>query len=176
MDKNKVYSILLILIIASPLIIGLFLPKDRVVDEKILIDKMYFFILSDVTNHWEESAWRTNIDTMIQKEQMDGLDAWMEYYQEGDSVLLLTQLTAENDYIRIIVDPNGHQRTRSITLVDVMGKTAIRMLEEVHTPNPLERFIQLFVDAPRNRVQTYLYDLAEKNKVDPNAEEESMGW
>lgn len=176
MDKNKLYSILLILIIGSPFIIGIFLPKTRIVEEKIMIDKMYFFILSDVTNHWEESAWRTNLDTIIQKDDVDGLEAWMEYYQEGDSVLLLTQLTAENDYIRIIVEPDGHQRTRSITMIDVMGKTAVRLAEEVYTPNPVERFIQLFVDAPRNRAQTYLNDLAEKNKVDPNAEEEVVGW
>ncbi len=176
MDKNKIYSFILILVIASPFLIGLFLPKTRLVEGKILVDKMYFFILSDVTNHWEESAWRSNIDTIIQKDQVDGLDAWMEYYQEGDSVLLLTQLTAENDYIRIIVDPKGQQSTRSITMIDVNGKTAVRLAEEVYTPNPLERFIQLFVDAPQNRVQTYLLDLAEKNKPDPNAEENSMGW
>ena len=58
--------IALIIIILIPMVIGFFQPKERLIIEKVVIDKMYFFILSDITNHWEEPQWRHNIDTIIQ--------------------------------------------------------------------------------------------------------------
>lgn len=173
MNKNKIIILVIAVILISPIILGYCLPKDRVVEEKALIDKMYYFILADVTNHWEESSWRTNIDTIMEKPPVDGLDAWMEYYHNGDSVLLLTQLTAENDYIRIIVDPDGFQRTRSITIIDVTGRTAIRVSEEIHTPNPFTRIKYLFNDEPYNRITTFLSDLNIKNEA---TEEDNNGW
>ncbi len=158
-------------VLVAPLITGLFQPKERLVTEMDLIDKMYFFILADITNHWEEPAWRHDLDTMIQKDVVDGQDAWMEFYTNGDSVLLITQKTTETDYIRIIHKPDGHQLMRIITIADYQGKTAIRMSEEVYEANPFKRFIYLFADPTRKRIQNYLYDLKEKNKADPNAEQ-----
>ncbi|MCK9206005.1 MAG: hypothetical protein M0P66_02745 [Salinivirgaceae bacterium] len=164
-------GIILASVLVTPLIIGLFQPKERLVTEMDLIDKMYFFILADITNHWEESVWRHDLDTMIQKDVVDGQDAWMEYYTNGDSVLLITQKTTETDYIRIIHKPDGRQLMRVITLADYKGKTAIRMSEEVYVANPVKRFINLFADPTKKRIRTYLNDLKEKNKPDPNAEQ-----
>ncbi len=170
--KSIIIGILAILI-ASPLLVGLFLPKERIVTEKAFIDKMYFFILADITNHWEETSWRHNLDTMIQVDQVDGMDAWKEYYTNGDSVLLMTQVTAATDYIRIIVDNDGKERMRSIMLVDVQGKTAIRMSEEIFETNPLKRFLALFNDNASENIRIYLTDLVEKNK--PQEEDETDG-
>ncbi|HAM99013.1 MAG TPA: hypothetical protein DCQ26_10430 [Marinilabiliales bacterium] len=164
-------GIILASVLVTPLIIGLFQPKERLVTEMDLIDKMYFFILADITNHWEESVWRHDLDTMIQKDVVDGQDAWMEYYTNGDSVLLITQKTTETDYIRIIHKPDGRQLMRVITLADYKGKTAIRMSEEVYVANPVKRFINLFADPTKKRIRNYLNDLKEKNKPDPNAEQ-----
>lgn len=172
MNKKKIILLLLLaLIVLSPLLIGLFLPKEKTITKKAFIDKMYFFILSDITNHWEEPSWRHNIDTMIQQPQIDGMDVWKEYYTNGDSVLLMTQVTTGTDYIRIIVDDDGTQHSRSIVLVDVKGKTAIRMIEEVVTKNPIDRFINLFDDKASKRIEQYLFDLTEKNK--PKKEQEN---
>src|SRR3989339_202795 len=134
-------GIILASVLVTPLIIGLFQPKERLVTEMDLIDKMYFFILADITNHWEES------------------------------VLLITQKTTETDYIRIIHKPDGRQLMRVITLADYKGKTAIRMSEEVYVANPVKRFINLFADPTKKRIRNYLNDLKEKNKPDPNAEQ-----
>lgn len=163
--KAKILIIsLVILILASPFIIGSFVPKEKIVTEKAFIDKMYFFILADITNHWEEPSWRHDIDTMIQQQQMDGADAWKEYYTNGDSVLLMTQVTAETDYIRIIIDKDGHSLMRSIMLVDVQGKTAVRMSEEIYMKSSLKRFFSLFNDTSSDHLVNYLNDLKEKNK------------
>lgn len=164
MNKKTTLLLVLFLVIISPFLVGLFLPKEKVIIKKAFIDKMYFFILSDITNHWEEANWRSNLDTMIQQPQVDGMDAWKEYYTNGDSVLLLTQVTSGTDYVRIIVDNDRTERARSITLVDVNGKTAVRMSEEVFTKNPLKRFFNLFDDKVAKRMDKYLLDLVEKNK------------
>jgi len=161
--------IVLIIIILIPFTIGFFQPKDRVIMEKTVIDKMYFYILGDVTNHWEEPQWRNNIDTMIQHQVVDGQDAWMEYYTNGDSVLLITQKTTETDYIRLILTPNGQSLNRIITIADFDGKTAIRFTEEAYEANPFKRFMLLINDPIRERIKLYLGDLKEKNKPDPNA-------
>ncbi len=169
-------SIILIVIILTPVVIGFFQPKERLIIEKGVVDKMYFFILSDITNHWEEPKWRQNIDTIVQQEVVDGQDAWMEHYTNGDSVLLITQKTTENDYIRLILSKNGHDLNRVVTIKDFDGRTAIRITEEAFEYNPIKRFMLLFNDPIRERLQLYLYDLKEKNKPDPNAENNENGW
>ncbi len=163
--------IILVILILIPLTIGLFQPKDRTIVEKDIIDKMYFYILGDITNHWEEPQWRHNIDTIIQQQVVDGQDAWMEYYTNGDSVLLITQKTTETDYICLIVNPNGEQLNRVITIADFNGKTAIRYTEEAYEANPFKRFMLLFDDPIKDRALEYLSDLKEKNK--PTGDENS---
>ncbi len=156
--------IIIAILVSLPFIIGAFLPKERLVVRMTMIDVMYFQILSDISNHWEEPSWRPNIDTLIQKESVDGQDCWMEYYTNGDSVKLITQRLGENDYVRLIVKPDGTELNRSITLADVNGKTAIRFSEETYEPNPLKRFIRLFNDHDAKRIEAYLNDLKEKNE------------
>lgn len=145
-----------------PVIIGISLPAERQVERKIKIDQMYFFVLGNITNHYEESSWRHNLDTMIQQENVDGQDCWMEYYTNGDSVKLLTQTVGEFDYVRRIVRPDGHELTRSITLADVDGATFVRMVEEVYEPDPLKRFVNKISDPVKKRVEQYLSDLKEQ--------------
>jgi hypothetical protein len=169
--KARIKIIIIALILgAIPFAIGLTQPKERLITEMAVIDKMYYFIIADITNHWEEPAWRHDLDTMIQQQVVDGQDAWMEYYTNGDSVLLITQKIAETDYIRIIHRPDGKQLMRIITVADFKGKTAIRMSEEDFVTNPYKRFMYLVNDPIRKRIQNYLTDLTEKNKPDPNAE------
>lgn len=177
MKLSTKITILLIIVLAVPVSIGFLLPKERIVTEMAMIDKMYFFILSDVTNHWEEPAWRTNIDTIKQLEVVDGQDAWMEYYHNGDSVMLITQKTTETDYIRFILTPEGRHLMRVITVADYKGKTAIRISEEAYEKNPIKRFMVLFKDPTKERLQQYLADLKEKNKPNPKDEENnSASW
>ncbi|MBI9068408.1 MAG: hypothetical protein JEZ09_14025 [Salinivirgaceae bacterium] len=171
----KVLIILLILI-AAPAIGGLFLPKERMVTEMTMIDKMYFFILSDITNHWEEPSWRQNLDTIVQQDVIDGQDSWMEYYTNGDSVLLITQKTTETDYIRYIIGDEGLHLMRVITLADYKGRTAIRISEEVYEKNPYKRFMALIKDPTQERIQQFLSDLKEKNKPSEDGSDENSGW
>lgn len=168
--------IILIIIALIPMGIGFFQPKERLIIGKGVVDKMYFYILSDITNHWEEPQWRHNIDTMIQQHVVDGQDAWMEYYTNGDSILLITQKTTETDYIRLIIDPEGRDFNRVITIVDFDGKTAVRISQESSEENPFKRFMILFNDPIEEKLQLYIADLIEKNKPDPNAKEDDLGW
>ena len=100
----------------------------------------------------------------------------MEFYNNGDSVLLITQKTTETDYIRLILTPKGQDLNRVITIADYEGKTAIRISEEAFDANPLKRFMVLIKDPVRERLQLYLADLKEKNKPDPNADSNNSGW
>lgn len=168
--------IILIIIALIPMGIGFFQSKERLIIGKGVVDKMYFYILSDITNHWEEPQWRHNIDTMIQQHVVDGQDAWMEYYTNGDSILLITQKTTETDYIRLIIDPEGRDFNRVITIVDFDGKTAVRISQESYEENPFKRFMILFNDPIEEKLQLYIADLIEKNKPDPNAKEDDLGW
>lgn len=142
-----------------PVIIGLCMPRDRQVVEKKLINQMYFMVLGNISNHWEESSWRHNLDTMIQQESIDGQDCWVEYYTNGDSVKLITQNQGEFNYIRLIVNPDGREFLRGIVLMDYEGRTAVRMYEEVSESDPLKRFCTLFYDPVDERLKQYLSDL-----------------
>lgn len=145
-----------------PVAVGLFLPKERQVMRGMVIDQMYFMVLGNISNHWDEPSWRHNLDTMIQKESIDGQDCWMEYYTNGDSIMLLTQTLGEFDYVRRMIQANGNELTRSITLADYNGATVVRIVEEVYEPDPLKRFTALFSDPVKKRVEQYLSDLKEK--------------
>ena len=68
---------------------------------------------------------------------------------------------------------DGKERTRSITLVDYQGKTAIRMSEEVIENSPIKRFIGLFKNDYSENLRLYLTDLVEKNK--PQEQDDSEG-
>lgn len=145
-----------------PVIIGSFMPREREVVDKKVIDQMYFMVLGNVTNHWEEPSWRHDLDTMIQREAIDGQDCWVEYYTNGDSVVLLTQTVSEYDYVRRIIRPDGRELVRGITVIDYEGRTVVRMIEEDYEPDPLKRFARIFSDPVANRMDQYLSDLKEK--------------
>ena len=145
-----------------PVIIGFFMPRERQLMRGVLIDQMYFMVLGNVTNHWEEPSWRHNLDTMIQRENIDGQDCWVEYYTNGDSIVLLTQTMGEFDYVRRAIRPDGRELLRNITLADVEGKTAVRMIEEDYESDPLKRFARIFHDPVASRMEQYLSDLKEK--------------
>ena len=112
-------------------------------------------MLYEVITHYEESAWRTDIDTIIQHPSIDGQEAWVEHFKDGDTVLWMVQRLSEKDYVRIIFDPHGKQLMRSITIADVNGKTAIRYLEETYEPNPIKRFLTLFKNTEQDRAKQY---------------------
>ena len=166
--ENKSKKILAVVLCAVaviallPVIIGLCLPRERQVMKGKMIDQMYFMVLGNISNHWEEPSWRSNLDTMIQREAIDGQDCWVEYYTNGDSIVLLTQTMGEFDYVRRMIQPDGRELLRNITLADVEGKTAVRMIEEVSESDPLKRFAALFSDPVAKRMEQYLSDLKEK--------------
>ena len=135
----------------------------------MLIDQMYFMVLGNVSNHWEEPSWRHNLDTMIQRESVDGQDCWVEYYTNGDSIVLLTQNLGEFDYVRRVIRPDGRELLRNITLADVNGQTAVRLIVEDYEPDPLKRFARFIYDPVASRMEQYLSDLKEKG-MQQNAE------
>ena len=157
-----------------PVLIGMFMPRDRQVMRGIVIDQMYFMVLGNVTNHWEEPSWRSNLDTMIQRESIDGQDCWVEYYTNGDSIVLLTQTMGEFDYVRRAIKPDGRELLRNITLADIEGRTAVRMIEEDSEGDPLKRFMRIFHDPVAARMEQYLSDLKEKG-IQQNEEMMSGG-
>lgn len=164
-SSKKTLAIVLIavaFVALLPVIIGICLPKERQVMKGAVVDQMYFMVLGNITNHWEEPSWRHNLDTMIQREAIDGQDCWVEYYTNGDSIKMLTQTQSEFDYVRRIIMPDGRELLRNITLADIDGKTAVRMIEEVSEGDPLKRFAALFNDPVANRLEQYLADLKEK--------------
>lgn len=152
-----------------PVIIGLGMPSERQLMKGMLIDQMYFMVLGNVSNHWEEPSWRHNLDTMIQRESVDGQDCWVEYYTNGDSIVLLTQNLGEFDYVRRVIRPDGRELLRNITLADVNGQTAVRLIVEDYEPDPLKRFARFIYDPVASRMEQYLSDLKEKG-MQQNAE------
>ena len=162
-------AILLFIILA----IGFSLPAERMVSKKAIYNKIYFFILADVSNHFNEASWRTDIDTVIQQEDIDGLRVWLEKYTNGDSLLLKTLKITEADLIRETIEKRGKNRLRIIQLKDVDGRrTAIKMTEEIIIRNPFKRLLYLVNDKSGDFCEQYLRDL--KTKYENQGEDEDM--
>lgn len=153
--------IALAIIALLPVIIGLCMPRERQLTRGMIIDQMYFMVLGNITNHWEEPSWRHNLDTMIQRESVDGQDCWVEYYTNGDSIVLLTQTMGEFDYVRRAIRSDGRELLRNITLADANGQTAVRIYVEDYEPDPLKRFGRILHDPVVSRMEQYLSELKE---------------
>ncbi len=147
------------------LIVGYSLPGEKIVSKIIAVDKIYFFVMADVGCHYNEASWRSDLDTIIQKEDRDGLQVWVEKYVNGDSLLLKTIKITEFDLVRESIESQGKNRLRVIQLKDLDGKTtAIKMSEEVIIKNPFKRLWYLFNDKSSEFVDNYLQDLKSKYK------------
>ncbi|NOZ46828.1 MAG: hypothetical protein GXO79_08590 [Chlorobi bacterium] len=164
----------IVVIFIIVLIIGLSLPKDRTASKAIIIDKMYFYIVADISGYFEEPSWRSDLDTTIQQDDMDGLEVWLEKYKNGDSLLLKTIKLTEFDLVRETIEPGKPERLRVVQLKDLNGKTAIKMSEEVYVNNPFVRFWYLFDDHTNDFVNGYLNDL--KAKYENAKEDNSMAF
>lgn len=166
---NIVFGLLILSILA--IITGFFLPREKMATGKTIVDKIYFFVMADISNHYNEASWRSDLDTVIQQEDMDGLQVWMEKYTNGDSALIKTLRITEADLVREIMEPNGKDRLRVIQLKDFGGtKTAIKMSEEIILNNPIKRIIYFFDDRYDLFVNQYLKDLRTKYKNEPEEE------
>lgn len=164
--------ITVVVLLALILIIGFSLPGEKMVSRTMVFDKMYFFVMADISSHYNEASWRSDLDTVIQQEDIDGLQVWMEKYTDGDSALIKTLKTTEFDLVREVVAPDGKDRLRIIQIKDIDGKTAIKMSEEVYIRNPLIRVWYLFDDQSDKFVSTYLSDL--KTKYENEPEDDNM--
>lgn len=154
--------IAVILIFTILLAVGYSLPSDKMITRKIIVDKMYFYVMMDIGGHFEEASWRTDLDTTIQQEDMDGLQVWLEKYTNGDSLLLKTIKVTEFDVVRETIEPKGKNRLRIIQIKDYNGKTAIKMTEEVYIKSPFKRLWYLIDDKSGDFINNYLYDLKTK--------------
>ena len=71
----------------------------------------------------------------------------------------MTQTSGEFDYVRRAILPDGRELLRNITLADIEGRTAVRMIEEDSEGDPLKRFTRIFHDPVAERMEQYLSDL-----------------
>ena len=171
----KIIIVIIILLLAGYLT-GYFLPKDATIRKEKIINKPSFFVWAAITNHYEETLWRTDLDTTEQLEDKDGLPFWKEKYVNGDSLFLVTTTEVNNRLIvRNVVNSDIYEGTMFIiNISSVEGGTKITYIEERNINKPIYRLINYFKD-PSEKLQKYLDDLA--NKFEKEAEEEnSSGW
>lgn len=170
----KIFGIIIILIIGIYLV-GFFLPKNVLIKRETLIKKPFFIVWSDINNHFEETSWRSDLDTTIQLKDIDGNPVWKEIYTNGDSVILETTTFVNNVLIaRTYVNSPHFEGTRIVNIKKSKKGTFVRVVLEGKVAHAIDRFINLFKkNKDSERLELYLYNLKKKYK---NEKKEDNAW
>ena len=170
----KIFGIIVILLVIIYLT-GFFLPKNVLIKRQTIIKKPFFIVWYDVTNHFEESNWRADLDTTIQLDDIDGNTVWKEIYTNGDSIILETTTNIANVLVaRTYVNNPNFKGTRIINIKKLKNGTFVRIIIEGKITHPIDRFLNLFkTDKKAKRLELYLHNLKEKYK---NEESEDDSW
>jgi hypothetical protein len=170
----KIFSGLIFLFVLV-LLVSMFLPKEKTTINQITIDKPFFFVWAAITNHYEEPAWRTDLDTVIQMEERDTGPVWKEYFENGDSISWqITTEVSNKLLVRHIIDNPTFEGTMwAINVMNSEGGTIVRIVEDQIVKKPLCRY--QFLSTPHDYdVKLYLTNL--QAKFNQPEEENSYGW
>lgn len=154
-------------------LVGIFLPKEILIKRQTFIEKPFFIVWSDLTNPYEETNWRKDIDTIIQLDDIDGNTVWKEIYKNGDSLILETTTNIPNVLIARSYVNNNFEGTRIVNIKKSKKGTFVRIVIEGKVPRAIDRLKNIFNNKESERIGIYLHSLRDKYK---NETQEDDGW
>jgi hypothetical protein len=161
MKKMMTYLLVsVVAIIATVLIIGLFLPKERTFTKTAVLNSDVTKVFNLVTDFKNQTTWRNDVKEII------GIDenTWTEVPKKGTAITFKVKQKVENEIFEIeIIEPKNFNGYWTGTFKQTKeNQTAIEFKEVVTVSNPFFRTISyVFVDLDKT-MDLYLQNLKQK--------------
>jgi len=147
----------IVAIIAIVLIVGLFLPKERIFTKKAVLNSDVTKVFNIVTDFKNQTTWRSDVKEIIVVDE----NTWTEVPQKGAAITFKVRQKVENEIFEIeIIEPKNFNGYWAGTFKQTHeNQTAIEFKEVVTVSNPFFRTISyLFVDLDKT-MDLYLQNL-----------------
>ena len=161
MKKMMTYLLVsIVAIIAIVLIIGLFLPKERIFTKTAVLNSDVTEVFNIVTDFKNQTSWRNDVKEIIVIDQ----NTWTEVPKKGTAITFKVKQKIENELFEIeIIEPKNFNGYWVGTFKQTKkNQTAIEFKEVITISNPFYRTLSyLFVDLDKT-MDLYLQNVKQK--------------
>jgi len=157
MDLPLTVLSVLLFVAASPVAIGLFLPRRHSVTRRVVIQQPREVIWARITDFAGQGAWRTDVKRPVRLDDRDGHEVWRD---AGDLALETVEAVAPERLVRRVVPNRMFGGTWTVTLRQAPGGTEVAVTEDGEVYHPLFRTVSRFVIGHDRSVRNYLVSLA----------------
>lgn len=156
MDLLAALTVLLF-VAASPVVVGLFLPRRHTVTRSVVIQQPREVIWARITDFAGQGAWRPDAKRPVRLEDRDGHEVWRD---AGDLALETVEAVAPERLVRRVVPNRMFGGTWTVTLRQAPGGTEVAVTEDGEVYHPLFRTVSRFVIGHDRTARNYLASLA----------------
>lgn len=149
---------LLMFLVATPVVVGFFLPRRHTVSRRVVIQQPREVIWARVTDFAGQAEWRSDVKRPVRLDEVDGHEVWRD---AGDLALETIEAVPPERLVRRVVTNRMFGGTWTVTLQQAPGGTAVAVTEAGEVYHPLFRTISRFVIGHDRSVTKYLTDLSQ---------------
>ncbi|RJQ12649.1 MAG: hypothetical protein C4558_01270 [Dehalococcoidia bacterium] len=147
----------LMFLAATPMAVGLFLPRHHTVSRRVVIQQPRELIWARITDFASQAAWRPDVKRPVRLNDLNGHEVWRE---AGDLALETVELTSPSRLVRRVVPNRMFGGTWTVTLQQAPGGTEVAVTEDGEVYHPLFRTVSKFIIGHDRSVTSYLTGLA----------------
>lgn len=147
----------LIVLVVSPVVIGLFLPVRHTVTRSVVIQQPREVIWARIVDVASQTAWRPDVKRPVRLDDHDGHEVWRE---AGDMALETIEAVPPGRLVRRVVANRMFGGTWTVTLRQAPGGTEVAVTEAGEVYQPLFRTVSKFIIGHDRTVTGYLANLA----------------
>ncbi len=142
---------------ATPVVVGMFLPRQHTVTRRVVIQQPREVIWARIIDVAGQVAWRPDVKQAIRLDDHDGHEVWRE---GGDVALETVEVVPPGRLVRRIVPNKLFGGTWTLTLEQAPGGTEVAVTEDGEVYHPLFRTVSKFIIGHDRTVNGYLANLA----------------
>jgi uncharacterized protein YndB with AHSA1/START domain len=150
--------------IALAAIIGTFLPETHTAARTLRLRQAPEAVWQAITDRAQQSAWRTELQSIERFPERGGREVWQEVYRNGDRLTLeASEVSPPRRLVTHVADADAPFSGRwEYELTPAEGGCYLTITEIGQIPNPLFRFVNHFVIGQATTIERYLKALAAK--------------
>lgn len=149
---------LLMFFVATPVVVGLFLPRGHTVSRRVVIQQPREVIWARIVDFAGQTAWRPDVKRPVRLDDLNGHEVWRE---AGDMALETVEVAPPERLVRRVAPNRMFGGTWTVTLRQAPGGTEVAVTEAGEVYHPLFRTVSRFIIGHDRSVTGYLTHLAQ---------------
>lgn len=147
----------LMFLAATPVVVGMFLPRRHTVSRRVVIQQPREVIWARIADFAGQTAWRPDVKRPVRLDDLNGHEVWRE---AGDMVLETVESSPPERLVRRIVPDRMFGGAWTVTLRQAPGGTEVAVTEAGEVYHPFFRTVSRFIIGHDRSVTGYLTNLA----------------